>query len=360
MGESLKREKMKFSKKYMIILIFLFILLLLLIVYPEKTVNQYEIDNSVNRALIFMNKSYSKEYIFDDAYIKCEVGLPGCDVNYRKIDVATVLIFFLPEELKNNPLISTSIRDSKKIMSEQLQEWKKTPLEPGSIPLDLYSVFVYFYPNETEGMLDNIIKKMRQDGSWEDYDMYETGYEWRKPADESWPILALAKNRVDWSILKRPIELKKYEGEMIMNGTWGWNKTGQYYGVLGIYHAFIWVRKDYDMSNYTTFIKRMEEFLSKQPEDEYLSKSTIYTADTFYWLCQGNYSNKELFDSLARTILDRQENDGSWRVNTYRIGEKTPSGTIITKELYDAGRIHTTLMSILALECYKDHYFMKS
>ncbi len=351
---------MKFSKKYLIVvLVFLFIALFLLTLHYEKRVSQADIDNSINKALIFLNGTYSKEYLFDDPYIKCTDQIPGCDTHYRKLDVATVLVFFLSEEAKSNPLVSTVVKDSEGLILNQLEEWKDVSLE--QTPIDLYAVPVYYYPDETKDMLDELVDNLRSNGSWEDYDMYGPGYEWRKIADESWPIVALAKHKIEWDILKPALERKKYEGDMIMNGTWKWHKRGKYYGVLSIYHVFLWVKDEgYDMSHYSKFIEDMEDFLSQQPKDEYLSKWTVLTTDTLFWLCEGNYSNEEFLDELAKITIERQEDDGGWRVNTFKLGEKTPDGKIITKELYNSGRTHATLMSILALECDKFHNLMNS
>ena len=119
-------------------------------------------------------------------------------------------------------------------------------------------------------------------------------------------------------------------------------------------------RIEYNISEYSQFMKKMESFLSKQPQDKDLGKWTVLIADTLYWFCEGGYHDKEFIDNLARIILERQESDGGWRVSTLKVGEVTPSGRIYTKELYDSGRTHATLMAILALECYRDHYLWEN
>jgi len=344
---------MRFLEIWKIFIVILFLAILIIIAtFPEKKETEYDINASVNRALNFLNKSYSEEYFFDDPYIKCVGQLLGCDVNYRKLDIATVLTFFLPEEIKSDTRIVHVTSDADHIISKQLQKWKNVPLK--GIPIDLYAVLAYYYSNETKNMLKELIANLRPDGSWEDYDMYGPGMEWRKVTDESWPIVVLAKHKVDWKLINKTLDKKREEVEKILNESFNWTKQGKYYAILTSYHAFLWVKEEgYNTVEYSKLVKRMENWLSKQPNDEYLKKWPVMTADTLYWLSEGNYSDKNFLERLAREVMKSQEKDGGWRVSLLKKGEKTESGLIITEENYNSGRSHATLMAILALESYK-------
>jgi hypothetical protein len=121
-------------------------------------ITEAEIDAAVERGLTFLNSLYDPEYLFDDLYIR------EGPVLYRKLDMAIVLKFFLPEEHKNDPLMAQIMPDSENLVSTLLEEWKTTPLEglplSSDPPIDLYAVFAYYYPDETEFMLDQLLANL--------------------------------------------------------------------------------------------------------------------------------------------------------------------------------------------------------
>jgi hypothetical protein len=280
--------------------------------------------------------------------------------------MAIVLKFFLPEHLKGDPLLAQIMSDSENLIVSTLENWKNTPLVglpmSSNPPIDLYAVFPYYYPENTRFMLEQLLANLKPDGSWESYDAYPENWKWRKVTDESWPICALARNHVEWKILKPTLDRKRAEGEMVLNGEWpDQHKTADYYIMLAIYHVLLWVGEEgYDVSEYENLLTQVEEWLAGQPEDETLRRMTVYTADTLYWLCKGGYADTRALTRMAREVLSRQEADGGWRIFTYRLGETTPAGTLITEEVYDSGRAHATLMAILALESYKEHVLKES
>jgi hypothetical protein len=343
---------MKFLKYWRFFVVLLSIGMIILAIFYRRRITEHEINASLDKALTFLNKSYSKEYLFEDPYIKCIGQLSDCYSNYRKLDIATLVVFFLSGHIKDDSRISQIVSDATGIISGQLKEWKNVSLK--RIPIDLYAVLVYYYPNETKNMLRELIYNLKPDGSWEDYDMYRDEMGWRKVTDESWPIVALAKHKVEWKIIKKTLDKKKEEVEKTLNSSFGWTKLGKYYAVLTSYHTFLWVKEEgYDISEYLRLIKKMEDWLAKQPADEYLKKWPVVGADTLYWLSEGNYSDKKFLEGLAKELIENQEKDGGWRMSTLKKGERTESGLLITEENYDSGRSHATIMAILALESYK-------
>ena len=331
---------------YTVILVFGLVVVLIFLNNTREVAND-DIESSINRALIFLNQSYSKEYLFDDIYIKCVDQLPGCDTNFRRLDSSIVMVFFMPERLKNNPLMKGIISHANTILSNHLKEWENEPLEEK--PLDLYSAFPSYYKTLTN-MLNEIIKNEDSDGDWEDYSMYGQGFEFRKITDEAWAIATLARNKVDWKFIKIALDKKKFEGEMIMNKIWNWDKTFQYYAMAHILKSFVETKEQgYDVNEYEDFIERVKEWMARMVEDDYLKKWIAIKSEALYWLQRSNYTDKKFLDELAKEILRKQELDGSWRLLDLGILEKFTNNFY-----YEDAKTHVTLLTVIALENYKE------
>lgn len=330
------------------ILIIVFILFTKSLCIAAETSIEEAIDKGAN----FLNDLYDPEFIFDDPYIKCIGQLPGSDLYFRMLDTSIFIHYFFPKKEKLRPEI---LAKTKEIVAECKEKWRFRKLSL-DIPVDLYSVFVYFHPDETKFMFSQIKRKLDKDGNFEPYEFYPEDFQWRKVADEVWPIWALAKNKVKYSLLKKALDRKKKEAEWVIEGKWkDKNLTFKYYTVISAYNVFITVgREGYDLKEYSPLIKKLEKWLVKIYKDPQFQKYTVYLSDTLYWLCLGNYSDRKFLKKVAEDLLKRQERDGGWRAHTLKIGEKTISGTPVTKLTYDTGRALATNMSILSLYTYRN------
>lgn len=353
-----KRKKSGFRKTWIAIIAFATILLSFIlanyyILAPKRKVSEGEITTAVEESLVFLNHLYDPEYLFNDPYI---FDYNTSDiVTYRKLDMSIILVHFLPEKLKIQ--IPQIISDAEKVLSDQLEIWKNASIQTQA--LDLYAALAYYYPKGASYIVNELIDGINENGDWVPYYFRGEEFEWRKITDESWPIIALAKHNVNRILMKKLLDRKAYEMNEIFNEDWHWPKGyGDYYAVLCTYHVFLWVKKEgYDIEGYRPLIRKMEEFLAQQPFDEYLQKWTVLTADTLYWLIEGNYQAEQLIHEIAMKVFSRQEKDGGWRLHTLKVGDETPMGTLITEENYEAGTAPATLMAILALESYKNKYF---
>ncbi len=306
-------------------------------------------DLAISNGIKFLNSKYSKDYLFNDPYMTCTNQLPDCIRTYRRLDTATVITFFLSEDAKSR-LLTNITADSDSIIQRFLSVWKNEDSE--NKPIDLYAVFVYFFPNETQFMLQDLIKKESLQGEWETYEFYDyyPGQTYRKITDEAWPISAMAKNKVDFKILKPALDKKKEEAEKIINKEFNFTKQGSYFATAHILKVFYETEKSgYNISDYKETINNIKYWLADELTDPETRNWTVLMAEGLYWLSEVKYEDKDLLTEISRELIRRQEKDGGWKFREMKLGENL-DGIIVDETYYDTARVQTTLLAILALE----------
>jgi hypothetical protein len=142
--------------------------------------------NVLDNALNFLNKSYFSETFFSDEYLNCQGAVIGCNMEFRKIDVA-VDIMYLPEQIRSDPRIFAISTKADEYLKAKIRAW--TSEEFTNKPIDLWCAMIVLYPEHTAHMQKQVVANL-QNGVWFNFTDYPYG-EWRKITDESWCVRAL-------------------------------------------------------------------------------------------------------------------------------------------------------------------------
>jgi hypothetical protein len=137
----------------------------------------------------------------------------------------------------------------------------------------------------------------------------------RKLIDETWCISLLGQNNVNSEIIKQQVDLKKQEFYVFINGSDYLDRK-----IVGGIHLLLMFDRlqkyRYDISQYSNFIEFTKSYVVSSTKNGNVYYPIEVYNNVLYTLSKIHYGDKEFLQGLAEKLLQMQNSDGSWVVDT--------------------------------------------
>jgi hypothetical protein len=305
------------NKKY-------FLLIFLILFLQGCTINS--IDNGIN----YLNKTYDKNFVYNDNYLKFVYPNENLPLNltYRKIDSYANLIYFKEEIQKDKlKIIQYQVNEAYNNLNSLLPYFENK-LTYNTIKnvsdgyaLDTYCIVGYLFNNTK--IASNVVSLIINNNLVEDN--YYREDKWRNMADEAWCILLLNKASSDKNIVLTLTNIKLNETYQFINSE---NSIGDKVAVL-IHSVMILNELSYNNSD-------IKDKLYKLALQDEIKKNILLEADILYVLSKSDYQ-KDKLEIIYKLIKEKQNKDGGWYQDK------------------NYGNAFTTQRVILALNAYENN-----
>ncbi|MFN7181762.1 MAG: hypothetical protein ACK4NF_03670, partial [Planctomycetota bacterium] len=276
------------------------------------------IKEAVDKAALYVSKHFHKKQILRDPYILCLKQAPGCELFYRKHDIAMMMVYTIEEpEVVNHPYLRRIRKHSEKFCNKIYKKWSVSPV--GNIAPESYASFAYYHL-ENKKMAEELQKAYKPEyKGWIHPRQYSGAWFWRKVYDESWPVMALARHNIDFDFLKPTIDNHIKFAKQILSGKSMGPKNDSaitatlFVELVKIYETGFYKKQ---MKKYFPLMKKLYYFLVKNDLKVFKKQGKGGGVALLFYLNYGKHfhypKNEEMFFRIVEKFLDSQNADGSW------------------------------------------------
>lgn len=336
-------------------------------IYIEGNFSEKKIEDSIQKGQECLVKIYNETHFYNDPYIYCEYPekiYDGCDPIYRKLDIATNLIW-IDERVKNHEVISSQIQEAILFTDNLEKEWENEEIGYGYFGIPKYGVgfdsFCILALLKNNKKMEEKVKADLKNYIWvnlslnpiceckrlklnETCEIPEKNIRcplFRKNVDETWCISLLAQFKEDENLIQELTRRKLSEGMEYVAS----NEYDDYRKAYVMIHLLLMFNElreyGYNISAYEEEIYKVEEMLVNITKNETLVAENNAQANALYSLILMEYKNRKDLEEMADLLIKRQKSDGCW----LSYGRST--------EYKDFFRSFTTLHAIQALNEYE-------